>query len=168
MGQRIALSLLFSIALLVPSACAMETAKVVSVVDGDTVNIDRGKGKERVILYGIDCPELDQAAGAEARAFTNERCWRKSVSVDQRGVDSKGRVIAVVLLPDGTNLSEELVRRGLAWWSDKYAPKDAALKKLHSGAQAAKIGLWAGANPVPPWVWRNGQKSVQATIVPGK
>lgn len=146
--------------------CAAVAAMVVSVVDGDTLNVDRGAGKERVILYGIDCPELDQPGGSEARKLTDERCWKKKVQLEQKGTDKRGRVIATVVLPDGTNLNEELVRRGLAWWSDKYAPKDEKLKGLQAAAQMAKLGLWGAPNPVPPWIWRNGQKDVNAKIMP--
>ena len=36
---------------------ATETARVVRVVDGDTIVIDRGRGNERVRYIGIDTPE---------------------------------------------------------------------------------------------------------------
>jgi endonuclease YncB( thermonuclease family) len=146
--------------------CAAVAAVVLSVVDGDTLNVDRGAGKERVILYGVDCPELDQPVGTDARKFTDERCYKKTVQLDERGKDKRGRVIANITLPDGTNLNEELVRRGLAWWSDKYAPKDTKLKGLQAAAQAAHAGVWSAPDPVAPWVWRNGQKAVQAKVMP--
>jgi endonuclease YncB( thermonuclease family) len=85
-----------------------------------------------------------------------------------RGKDNLGRTIAIVWLPDGTSLNEELVKRGLAWWSDKYAPQDSKLKQLHAAARAAHIGLWSAPNPIPPWIWRNGQKDVHATIKPSE
>lgn len=148
------------------TAMAYVQVKVLSVVDGDTINVLRENARERVIFYGIDCPERDQPFGDEARKFTDDRCWKKTVSMDDRGRDSKGRTIAVIFLSDGTNLNQELVKQGLAWWSDKYAPQDATLKQLHAVARAAHTGLWADANPVAPWLWRNGQQSVQGTIRP--
>jgi micrococcal nuclease len=171
MGLRltaIALSVGFLISLSAAPARAAEPAKCLAVIDGDTMNIDRGKGKERVILYGIDCPEVDQPGGAEAKKFTDDRCWKKTLSIEEKGTDRSGRIIAVVMMPDGKSLNEELVRRGLAWWSDKYAPKDATLKGLQATAQMTKTGLWAAPNPVAPWIWRNGQKNVQAKVVGGK
>jgi len=140
------------------------SAKVVSVVDGDTINVMHDGIKERVIFYGIDCPELGQDFGDQARRFTDERTYKKDVTLDDKGKDSKGRTIAVVYLSDGTNLNQELVKRGLAWWSDKYAPADTKLKQLHEAAKEAHLGLWSQSNPIPPWIWRNGSKSVQATI----
>lgn len=149
-----------------PAALAESfTAKVVSVVDGDTINVMHNGTKERVILYGVDSPELGQAFGAEARKFTDDQTYGKIVTVETRGTDPKGRTIAVVLTPNGSNLNQELVQEGLAWWSDKFAPKDAKLKALHVAAKSAQRGLWSAPNPIPPWIFRNGEKAVQATII---
>ncbi len=156
---------LFQLGQFAPSSIAATFAgKVLSIVDGDTLNISCNGNKEKIILYGIDCPELTQDYGRQARQFTDDLCWSKIVTVEERGRDSHGRTIAIVYLPDGTNLNQELVRKGLAWWSDKYAPTDAELKQLHLAAKAAHAGLWAAPNPIPPWIFRNGQKTVQATI----
>ena len=148
------------------AAADIFSGKVVSVVDGDTINIQHDNVREKVILYGIDCPEPTQAFGAEAKKFTDDACYGKVVNVEDHGKDSRGRIIGVVLLPDGTNLNRALVKQGLAWWSDKFAAKDATLKQLHETAKASHIGLWADPNPVPPWIFRNGAKGVQATVMP--
>lgn len=162
------LPLLLTIALMPTTASsaagARFTAHCLSVVDGDTINVLHDGVKEKVIFYGIDCPELGQAFGDEARRFTDDRCYKKDVTLEDHGRDSKGRTIAVVYLTDGTNLNQELVKCGLAWWSDKYAPDDVRLKQLHASAKEARLGLWTDSDPIPPWIWRNGSKSVQATI----
>ncbi len=152
-----------------PASAETYTAKVVSVPDGDSLNIVRGAGakSEKVILYGVDCPEMGQEFGQEARAFTDGACYKKEVKVEESGKDSKGRIIGVIYLADGTNLNQQLVEKGLAWWSDKYAPNDKTLKDLFTAAKAQKIGLWASATkPVPPWLFRNGEKAVGAQIRP--
>jgi micrococcal nuclease len=159
-----------SLFLLLSSGCAafadIFSAQVVSVVDGDTINVLRDGARQKVILYGVDCPELTQDFGQEAKKFTDDACYKKTVNIEEHGQDQRGRIIGVVLLPDGTSLNRELVRQGLAWWSDKYAPTDATLKQLHEAAKTAHTGLWAGANPIPPWIFRNGDKGVQATVMP--
>jgi endonuclease YncB( thermonuclease family) len=142
------------------------SGKVVSVIDGDSLNVLHGNVREKVILYGIDCPETAQAFGTEAKKFTDDCCFGKVVNIESHGTDSRGRTIGVVLLPDGTNLNRELVKRGLAWWSDKFAANDATLKQLHESAKASHTGLWADPDPVPPWLFRNGAKGVQATVMP--
>src|SRR5262249_47321577 len=50
-----------------------------------------------------------------------------------------GRLVGDVLLPDGRNLGQELVRAGLAWWYRQYAPpKETALVQLEAEARTAK------------------------------
>src|ERR1700679_2354485 len=67
------------------------TAKVVSVVDGDTINVSvNGGPKEKVILYGVDCPEISQDFGQNARQFTDQCCFRKDVSIEVKGKDQHG------------------------------------------------------------------------------
>ena len=149
------------------AACADTfEAKVVSVSDGDTVTVLHNGAKEKVILFGADCPEMAQEFGPEARQFTDNCCYQKIVKVDDRGRDDHGRTIAVITLGDGTNLNRELVARGLAWWSDKYAPNESDLKKLFLAAKSEHRGLWLSPNPIPPWIFRNGQRSTQAVVVP--
>jgi len=59
-----------------------------------------------------------------------------------------------VILADGRVINEELVQAGLAWWYRRYSPNDERLAQLEADAKAAKRGLWADAEPVPPWEWR--------------
>jgi micrococcal nuclease len=144
-------------------------ARVVSVVDGDTINVvslagGAGASRERVILYGIDCPEPTQDFGAQAKQFTDQACFRKEVTVDVKSKDAHGRLVATILLADGSNLNEALLANGLAWWSDKFAPNEFLLKQMHDSARSAHKGLWSAPNPVPPWIFRNGDKNVQAEI----
>ncbi|MBX9573004.1 MAG: thermonuclease family protein [Candidatus Obscuribacterales bacterium] len=143
-------------------------AKVVSVKDGDSITIKNGTQKQVVILYGIDCPESAQDFGKEAREFTNQACYGKTVTIIEKGKDKFDRLIADIVLEDGTDLNKLLVSKGLAWWSDKFAPKDSDLKTLHEHAKSQHIGLWASAKPIPPWIFRNGEKSVQAVVKPAQ
>ena len=51
------------------------------------------------------------------------------------GQDKYGRTLADVLLRDGTNVNQELVKAGWCWWYRKYAPEDTELEKLEKDAQ---------------------------------
>ena len=150
-----------------PSTAAEFKAKVIAVIDGDSLLVLHDSLKEKVILYGIDCPELKQEFGPQAKQFTDKCVYGKAVSISEHGHDRSGRTIGEVFLPDGSNLNQELVRQGLAWWSDKYAPDDQSLKQYHDAAKAARLGLWTSAKPIAPWLFRNGEKSVRAVIKSG-
>jgi micrococcal nuclease len=54
----------------------------------------------------------------------------------------------------GRTPNHELVRSGLAWWFEKYAPGDATLARLEAEAREARRGLWSQPHPIPPWDWR--------------
>ena len=131
--------------------------KVVGVSDGDTITVLVGKTQVKIRLNGIDCPEGGQAFGAAAKKFTGDVVFGKAVKVKTFGTDRYGRTIGEVLLPDGTNLNQELVAAGLAWWFQKYAPNDKVLQSLEKKARSEKKGLWADPKAIAPWEFRRPQ-----------
>jgi micrococcal nuclease len=128
------------------------TATVVAVHDGDTISVRTSNETIRVRLEGIDCPEYRQPYSARAKRFTADLVHRKTVTIDGRGEDQYGRLLARVRV-DGVELNERLVRNGLAW---HYArgEVDRVLAEAERTARAARVGLWADPKPVPPWAWR--------------
>jgi endonuclease YncB( thermonuclease family) len=131
--------------------------RVVSVTDGDSLTVFAGaSGTEKVRLYGIDCPEGRQRGGADARAFTRSLALLEKVDIEGRGRDSYGRLVAVVALPDGRTLNEELVKSGHAWVYEAFCsgPRCAYWRGLEKQARKQKRGLWRDAKPLAPWIWR--------------
>lgn len=161
-----ALSVLLFLASHCPSEAAGFKGKVVTIIDGDSMVILNGQTPTKLILYAIDCPEATQDAGAQAREFTYLRCYKRDVTVEEHGLDHLGRTIAEVFLEDGSSLNKALVSNGLAWWTKKYAPEAIEYKQLEQTARQAKKGLWVAAEPIPPWIFRNGKRTrdVQAVI----
>ena len=137
-----------------PSFAADFTAPVISVLDGDTIEVLHNQHPERIRLSGIDCPEKRQAYGQKAKQAASALAFGKDVTIQTHGHDKYKRTIGEVLLPDGMNLNQELVKQGWCWWYRKYAPKDTVLERLESEAREARKGLWADPQPVPPWEWR--------------
>ncbi len=148
------LPLFFSLALITSQTLAADfTGRVVGVSDGDTITVlHNGKG-ERIRLHGIDSPEKRQAFGNRAKQFTSNLVFAKTVTVQVMDRDRYGRTVGVVLLPDGRSLNHELVRAGFAWMYRRYT-NDQSLSDLEEEARVARRGLWADAEPVPPWEWR--------------
>ena len=147
------------------------TGKVVGIRTGDTLSVLRKGGVVQVHLYGIACPERRQAFGTQARQFTRDVAFRQTVAVAVDAVamdatDRRGRLIAAIQLPNGQDLSQVLVQAGYAWHDTQYAPHDKRLAQLQAEAQAAQRGLWADANPIPPWEWDQGQQRPASAAVP--
>ncbi len=148
------LPLFISFALLASQALAADfTCRVVGVADGDTITVLHSGKAERIRLHGIDCPEKRQAFGKRAKQFTSSLVFAKTVTVQALDRDRYGRTVGEVLLPDGRSLNHELVRAGLAWMYRRYT-NDQSLSDLEEEARVARRGLWADAEPVPPWKWR--------------
>jgi endonuclease YncB( thermonuclease family) len=132
---------------------AAHTGKVVRIRDGDSIVVLEGSVQVEVRLHGVDAPELGQAYGRRAKSFAGDLSFGRQVEVQPRGKDAYDRTLAEVVLPDGRSLNRELVSAGLAWWYRKYAD-DADLASREREARAARRGLWADRNPVPPWEFR--------------
>jgi len=90
---------------------------------------------------GIDCPEKGQAYGKRAKQAASELVFDKDVTLSTSGKEKYGRTIGNVILQDGMNLNEELVKQGWCWWYRKHAPGDTVLEGLETEAREAKKGL---------------------------
>jgi endonuclease YncB( thermonuclease family) len=148
--------------LLVPSlSIATElTGKVVGIQDGDTLTVwvDNG-ATTRIRLWGIDAPEKRQAYSNASKRYLSNLAYGKRVRLLVRDTDRYGRTVAEVILPDGRNANQEMVRAGYAWWFRKYAPNDSVLERLEDEACKGKGGLWADPHAVPPWEYRKAKRS---------
>ena len=138
------------------------TNAVLRVIDGDTIELLLIKSVKfvKIRLDGIDCPEKGQPYYEEATTYTSDLCLHKQVRVIKHDIDKYDRLIADIILPDGRNLSEEIVRAGFAWWYRLYSD-DLILKQLENEARIARRGLWFQPNPIPPWEFRNSDLANQ-------
>jgi len=130
------------------------TGRVVGIHDGDTITVLRAGKAVTVRLYGIDAPEEKQAFGTVATHFTSGLVFKKTVTVLVHDTDGYGRLVGEVLLPGGRSLNESVVRSGLAWWYQYYAPHDTTLAQLEQDARRAHRGLWSNPDAIPPWEFR--------------
>lgn len=127
--------------------------KITAVKDGDTVELLHGKTRIKIRFFGIDCPELHQDFGQKAKTYTSALCFGKEVKLLVKGKDYFGRTLGEVILPNGENLNQELVKAGMAWHFKKYSSSE-TLEKLQMKAKSERIGLWSHPNPIPPWEFR--------------
>jgi len=80
------------------------------VIDGDTIDI----GGRRVRLAGIDAPEMDHPYGKNAKWALVNLCKGHEIRAVLDGDLSHDRAVATCYLPDGRDLSAEMVRAGMA------------------------------------------------------
>lgn len=83
------------------------------VSDGDTITVE-GVGKVR--LVGVNTPEKGVRGADASKYFVEKLCLNREVSLDidnSKHSDKYGRTLAVVIV-DGKNLNEMLLKEGLA------------------------------------------------------
>lgn len=90
-----------------------KTGVCTNVVDGDTIYLSSG---EKVRLVGVNTPERGVTGYAASKNFVKKLCLNREVGInvdDRKYRDKYGRTLAVVIV-DGKNLNEMLLKEGLA------------------------------------------------------
>jgi micrococcal nuclease len=156
-----------SASLAVAGSATGTPAKVVRVVDGDTIKIELAGKIESVRLIGIDTPESKANKKAKKDAARSGEDLKAIVSMgkaaaeftktlvkpgdlvnieqDVQGRDRYGRILAYVYLKSGKMLNEEIIGAGYA--SVMTIPPDVRYQDrflaAYRAAREAKRGLWA-------------------------
>jgi micrococcal nuclease len=161
--------IIFLVALILPlffstPVFAIQTYRVIKVVDGDTIKVDIGGIKETVRLLGIDTPEtVDprkpvQCFGIAASNKMKSLVSGKSVILVEDKLqgdrDKYQRLLRFVYLPDNnhTFINGEMVKQGFAYSYRQYPT--IFLDKFNSWESYARthnLGLWSSCpiNRVP-------------------
>jgi len=121
--------------------------------------VRRLKARFTMNVAGVDAPELDQPYGQEAKRMVAALLKNQVVTVRVYGTVRKGRLTGEIWFKDKRSLAKELVKAGLAWVK-RGAVVTAELNLLEENAKEIRRGLWADEEPVPPWEWRNGRRSI--------
>ncbi|ASW74170.1 nuclease [Chryseobacterium piperi] len=134
-------------------------AKVIGVKDGDTILVlDKDNKQTTLRLAEVDCPEKGQPFGKNAKQFTSDLVYGKSIQYYKTNSDRYGRIIAKVYFNNDRYLSEEIIKKGYGWWYYQYSDNE-NLGVLESKARALKLGLWSATEAnISPWEWRKTKR----------
>ena len=135
------------------------SAKVIGVMDGDTMEILYKNMPTKIRLAHIDCPEKKgkQPFGNNAKIALSDLCFGKIVTIKGEKYDRYKRLIAVAINDKNQNVNQEMIKLGMAWHYTKYS-KDPVYEKLETEARKKRVGLWQDKNPIAPWLWREKKK----------
>jgi endonuclease YncB( thermonuclease family) len=143
-------------------------AKVMHVIDGDTVIVAKGWNQVMIRLDSIDCPEDGQHWGDTAAYGLIKLIGGRKVHLEEHGLDCHGRTLAMIYVrhangEEWVNVNERMVTLGHAWVMRKFYDhlpegRQDKLNRLESWARSKNVGLWRTQNPTPPWQWRNGRE----------
>jgi len=124
-----------------------ETASVLDVLDGDTIDVQLGAAVERLRLIGTNAPENGECYSAEATSGLTDLILGETVYLesDQSDRDQFGRLLRYVWTDDLRHVNELTVEEGWAI-AREYPPDTARSYELASAqerAMQAEVGLWA-------------------------
>lgn len=136
----------------------------VSVQDGDSFVLQAADGSRlRVRIAAIDAPEKGQPFAEASRRNLAELLQGRQLRLRVTGEDRYGRVVASVYA-GGRDAGLAQLRAGLAWHYRSYQSEQSARARrdyaaAEAQARGAGLGLWRDADPVPPWLHREAQRS---------
>ena len=151
--------LLLVLTFITPMAFPYElVGTVVGITDGDTLKLLVDNQQYKIRLSEIDTPEKGQPWGKKAKQALSEKVFRKEVRIEVVDTDRYGRLVGKIW-QDGKDINRGLVAKGHAWVYRQYMT-DRSLLEDEESARSNRLGLWSLDNPIPPWDWRRGGRTV--------
>lgn len=155
-----------------PPAPQGESARVVSVIDGDSVRL-RYRGRvESVRLLGIDTPETKHSPRLASRAAKNRRSPSQEARMGEKARsvmlsmikpgsevfltfdqsqgprDRHGRMLAYLSTAEGLMVNREMVVRGMAQVYRRFKFRyRKQWRELEDQARRDRVGLWSQGGP---------------------
>ena len=108
-------ALLASVLVSVPARLHAEerlSARVSKITDGDTFTLS-GTSR-RIRIWGLDAPEKDEPGGSLATDVLRDLISGKELDCLVRDIDRYGRIVGQCFLPDGRDITAEMIRSGVA------------------------------------------------------
>jgi micrococcal nuclease len=150
-------------------------AKVLFVVDGDTVHVDipdpsakRNADRTKIRLRGIDAPEVAHGSrpatyfGPEARDWLrgrlNGRRVRVELDLDRESRDRYGRLLAFLWVQRSDEqvlVNEQIAAAGYAYYNPRYPCRySERIRSAQQLARSTRQGLWAAVrqDQIPAYV----------------
>lgn len=132
--------------------------RVVSISDGDTIQVDMNGKVETIRFVGVDTPETHdprkvvQCFGKAASDYTRQLIGNNPVRLEADPLstnrDRYNRLLRYVYLPDGRLVQAEIIKNGygFAYTSFPFS-KSEEFKRYQEEAMRDKRGLWGTCSP---------------------
>tara|TARA_B100000401_G_scaffold374604_1_gene274332 strand:- start:191 stop:625 length:435 start_codon:yes stop_codon:yes gene_type:complete len=135
-------------------------AKVLRVIDGDSIVVKNEDGKFPIRIKYVDAPEIKQRHGKESKDFLSKLIYGKSVFISSPYKDRYSRYLSDVYIYDNDiaiYINAKLIKSGNAWVYKSYRSNE-YLMNLENFAKNKSKGLWSNKKPTKPWVFRKINK----------
>jgi len=129
---------------------------VESVYDGDTAWLVCAGQREKIRLYCIDAPEMQQAPWGKLSRDHLRSIIGTLVRLERVDTDRYGRTVGRLISEGGRDLNLAMVETGNAVVYPKYCPRsEGDYYSAESRAKAAQVVVWSvSGDQSAPWHWR--------------
>lgn len=132
----------------------LTSARVVAVVNGDTIDVMISNTRWRVKYVGLSAPTGTQCFAANATNLNRQLVNGQTINLEQVGnnADAAGNLLRLVYLSNNKLVNEELLSRGAAR-VQTAALSDTLTARLTTAQQTAvtaRAGLWAACGQARP------------------
>ena len=129
----------------VPEQEGGEWVRVVEVIDGDTITIERSGSLQKVRYIGVNAPEMDEPSGMDARICNQQMVEDQWVYLlkDVSETDQYGRLLRFVFTSSAF-VNDQLVRQGCAV-QVTFQPDVSCVDRFRQAERAAReeeLGFW--------------------------
>ena len=135
------------------------TAKVIRVIDGDTIWVKSDNKHIKVRLSYIDAPELKQIYGIRSRDFLINLVLEKNVQINTSKKDRYNRHLGEVYVhneKESIFVNAKMIKSGNAWVYKIYRNNE-YLINLENFARSNNKGLWSQKDILEPWKYRENR-----------
>jgi micrococcal nuclease len=133
-------------------------AKLTRVIDGDTVEITSKDHKVFIVrLWNIDCPEITQDFGKEAKQFLEDKVLDLDIDFELVSVGKYNRNVGKIFVTKSNNtrvdIATALLASGFAHATTQNLRDPYVM--FEARGRRSKIGLWSDENHIIPSDFRN-------------
>ena len=135
------------------------TAKVIRVIDGDTIWVKSENKHIKIRLSYIDAPELKQIYGIRSRDFLINLVLEKNVQINTSKKDRYNRHLGEVYVhneKESIFVNAKMIKSGNAWVYKIYRNNE-YLINLENFARSNNKGLWSQKDILEPWKYRSNR-----------
>lgn len=131
-------------------------ARVIKVIDGDTIWVKSNNKHIKIRLSYIDAPEIRQKFGVKSRDILIGLIQNKKIEVHVNKKDRYNRQLGEIYIHEADKsifINAKMLKSGSAWVYKHYR-NNMYLMNLENSARINKNGLWNENDPLEPWKFR--------------
>lgn len=134
----------------------------ISVIDGDTIQVNEADSSFKVRLACIDAPEMSQPLGMDAYKVLNNAINNAEVlGLNIIGTDRFDRQLGILHI-DNKTAQQILIESSTTYVFHQFkanCPIYDQLNELETKVKNQRLGIWGLPAQTPPWIYRQQKRN---------